>query len=654
MTIDDTAPAGGIHLPNLSIAPVAPPAVGLNGALAEALFTQSPFSTVIYDPDGRLLAVNPAFERLWDVTLRTAPPDYCILTDPELGRQGVLPFIRRAFEGETVITPAVRYDITRLSTDGAGRVRWTQGYLYPVRDAAGVMTHVVLTHLDVTEQKESEQALRAREERLRLAQRAAHIGTFDWHVPSGRVEWTEEEERLFGVRPGTFEGTIEGWGRFVVPEDLPRMQREMREVMARREREMDFAFRICRPDGEVRSIEGSAEFFYDADGTPLRMVGVNVDVTERVRAEEERRRSQTLLREMERIAHIGSWEWNLETGALWWSEELYRVYGVAPDSGPLSFERFAERVHPDDREMMRRTVERALRDGEPFAFDHRIIRPDGTLRTLHGRGRVFRDERGRPVRMVGSGQDITERKAVEEALLRAKEDAEAANRAKSDFLAVMSHELRTPLNAIGGYAELVELGVRGPVTEAQRQDLRRIQQSQKHLLRLINEVLSYARMEAGAVSYELADVNVAEEVGAAEAMVLPQASARGLTMEKCACAPELVARVDPERLRQILLNLLSNAVKFTAPGGRIGVRVEPADDAVAIRVWDTGVGIAPEKLQTAFEPFVQVGRGLNRPMDGVGLGLAISRDLARGMGGDLLAESTVGAGSTFTLLVPRA
>jgi PAS domain S-box-containing protein len=628
-------------------------AVGLDGALAGALFTQSPFSIVIYDPAGRLLAVNPAFERMWGVTLETAPPGYSVLTDPELERQGALAAIRRAFQGETVITPPVRYDISQVSTDARGKARWTQGFFHPVFDAEGTLTHVVLTHMDLTEQKEAEQALRDREERLRLAQRAARIGTFDWHVPSGRVTWTEEEERLFGLQPGTFAGTIEAWGSFVLPDDQARMQRDMADAMARGEREMDFAFRIRRPDGEVRCIEGSAEFLYDPDGAPLRMVGVNVDVTERVRAEEERRRSETLLREMERIARIGSWEWDLGTGALWWSEELYTIYGVDRSSGPLSFDRFAELLHPEDRPMVQLAVQQALRDGQPFAFDHRVVRPDGTVAYLHGRGRVFKDAAGRPVRMVGSGQDITERKHAEEAVLRAKEEAEAANRAKSDFLAVMSHELRTPLNAIGGYAELIELGVRGPVTDAQRQDLTRIQQSQKHLLRLINEVLSYARMEAGAVSFDLAEVNVAERVGAAEAMVLPQASARGLALERCACPPGLVARVDPERLQQILLNLLSNAAKFTAPGGRFGMRVDATDESVAIRVWDTGMGIPAEKLQTVFEPFVQVGRGLSNPMEGVGLGLAISRDLARGMGGDLTAESQPGAGSTFILTIPR-
>jgi PAS domain S-box-containing protein len=645
--------ANRIAVGGLEIVGAPSPAVPVDDAFARALFAQCPFSTVIYDPAGRPLAVNEAFTRLWGVTLETAPPGYSVLTDPELERQGVLPLVRRAFDGETVATPPVRYDMARVSTTGAGRARWTQGHFYPVRDAAGGITHVVLTHLDRTEQVEAEQALRQEEERLRLAQRAAHIGTFDWDVPSGRVAWTEEEERLFGIAPGTFGGTIEAWSRFVLPDDLERMNREMDDAMGRRAPDLDFAFRIRRPDGETRWIEGSAQFTYGADGTPLRMVGVNFDTTERRRAAAERRRSDALLREMERIARIGSWEWNLETGALSWSPELFGVYGIDPASGPIDFQRFLAQVHPDDREMIQSSVERALRDHQPFAFDHRIVCPDGSVRTVHGRGRVFLDEDGRPVRMVGSGQDITERKEAEEALRRARDEAEAANRAKSDFLAVMSHELRTPLNAIGGYAELIELGVRGPVTAPQRQDLHRIQQSQRHLLTLINEVLSYARMEAGAVSYDLATVSVGEAVGAAEAMVLPQASARGLTMERASCPPELAARVDPERLQQVLLNLLTNAVKFTPPGGRIGVRVDEVDGRIAVRVWDTGVGIAPDKLQTIFEPFVQVGRALSNPMDGVGLGLAISRDLARGMGGDLVAESTPGAGSTFTLLLPR-
>jgi PAS domain S-box-containing protein len=235
----------------------------------------------------------------------------------------------------------------------------------------------------------------------------------------------------------------------------------------------------------------------------------------------------------------------------------------------------------------------------------------------------------------------------------ARRDAEGANRAKSEFLAIMSHELRTPLNAIGGYAELIELGIHGPVTEAQHADLARIQQSQRHLLGLINQVLNYTRVGAGAVRYDLADVPLGEALAAAEALIVPQVRARGLAYVLGSVAPELVVRADHEKLQQVLLNLLSNAIKFTEPGGEVRVGCVARDETVAISVTDTGIGIPPEKLASIFEPFVQIDQRLTRPHEGVGLGLAISRDLARGMHGNLVATSTPGVGSTFTLTLPR-
>jgi len=238
----------------------------------------------------------------------------------------------------------------------------------------------------------------------------------------------------------------------------------------------------------------------------------------------------------------------------------------------------------------------------------------------------------------------------------AREVADAANQAKADFMAVMSHELRTPLNAIGGYAELLELGVRGPMTPQQIEDLQRIQRAQRHLTGLIAQVLNYAHIEAGRVRCELADVDVHEAVLTAEVLVGPQARAKGLNLEWKACDRGLVARADRAWLHQILVNLLGNAVKFTESGGRLTLECEAHPDRIEIRVRDTGIGIPTDKLEVIFEAFVQVGRRLNdaQPYEGVGLGLAISRDLARRMGGDLRVESREGHGSTFTLTVPNA
>ena len=240
----------------------------------------------------------------------------------------------------------------------------------------------------------------------------------------------------------------------------------------------------------------------------------------------------------------------------------------------------------------------------------------------------------------------------------ARRDAEAANRAKSEFLAIMSHELRTPLNAIGGYAELIDLGIRGPVTSEQRADLERIQQSQRHLLGLINGVLNYARVEAGAVRYALRAVPVDAIVATCEALVMPQMRAREITYVNAPTAAGLSVLADDEKLQQILLNLLSNAIKFTDRGGRIVLRTGASGDAgdavVRFEVTDTGIGIAPEQLGRVFEPFVQVDAKLTRTREGTGLGLAISRDLARGMGGELSVVSELGQGSTFTLTLPRA
>lgn len=301
-------------------------------------------------------------------------------------------------------------------------------------------------------------------------------------------------------------------------------------------------------------------------------------------------------------------------------------------------------------------LEVAARDGRVEDEAWRV-RKDGSLFWANVVITALRDEAGRLVGFAKVTRDLSERRAAEK---RAIEDAklvaesEAANRAKSEFLAIMSHELRTPLNAIAGYTQLLDMGVHGVVNDRQHAVLERIERSHRHLLGLINDILNLARIEAGRVEYRIEDVAVADLVNEILPMIEPQIAAKGLTCGVCV-APDLIVVADREKVQQILLNVLSNAVKFTPSPGRIAIDVALRDGCpgvVFLRVSDTGVGIPREKLEMVFDPFVQVDTRHTRVNDGSGLGLAISRDLARGMGGDLRARSVEGEGSSFTLTLP--
>jgi signal transduction histidine kinase len=256
--------------------------------------------------------------------------------------------------------------------------------------------------------------------------------------------------------------------------------------------------------------------------------------------------------------------------------------------------------------------------------------------------------------------ELQRRRDLEGELRDALRTAQAASRAKSDFLTVMSHELRTPLNAIAGHVQLLEMGLHGTLTDAQRQALERVQRSQRHLLGMINDLLNLAEVDAGRVHYAISHQPVAPALHAVASLLAPLATANGLAISvrpPVAGDEALQVQADPEKLQQILLNLVTNAIKFSTDGGRItveGGRCATDASLIEIRVHDTGVGMPTSQLISIFEPFVQLGVPVHGQRDGVGLGLSISRMLARGMGGELSAESEVGAGSTLTLALPLA
>ena len=305
-----------------------------------------------------------------------------------------------------------------------------------------------------------------------------------------------------------------------------------------------------------------------------------------------------------------------------------------------------------------------LADEIVAVFEHRThLHSEARLRTLTGEEIqvaftvTFPPDDPELRSVLVSLLDITARANAEQAARQATLEAETANRSKSEFLAAMSHELRTPLNAIAGYVDLIDLGIHGPVTDEQREALLRIRASGGHLLSLINDVLNFAKLEAGRIEYDIGDVRLGDVLLEVSAMLDAPLAAKNLTCD-VRVDPELRVRADPEKLRQILVNLLTNALKFTEAGGQItvdtGTRAGAPARAIYLRVSDTGIGIPQDRHNAIFDPFVQVHRSLTRTTEGTGLGLAISRDLARGMGGELRVRSAPGKGSTFTLTLAQA
>jgi PAS domain S-box-containing protein len=377
------------------------------------------------------------------------------------------------------------------------------------------------------------------------------------------------------------------------------------------------------------------------------------EVDQREAVDSALRASEQRLLEAQAVAHIGSWEWDIGDNAVWWSEELCRIYGT-PGSTP-SYEEFLEGVHRDDRARVEAIVRRAFEDHLPFAYEHRIVRPDGSVRTLAASGRVVTDESGQPIRMLGTGQDISERKQAEaaEAALAAEQSArlraEEANRVKDEFLAMVSHELRTPLNAVLGWARMLADGPSDP--ERLARGLEVIQRNAQMQAWLINDLLDVSEIKAGQLRLEMRPVNLHAIVSLAIDAVGAPAGAKNIQIS-AALAEQAHVQGDPHRLQQIVWNLLVNAVKFTPEGGRVDVRLGRADTQVSIQVTDTGRGIEADALPRIFEPFWQ-GDAVRR-QGGLGLGLTIVRTLVEAHGGRVEAASEgPGHGATFRVYLPE-
>jgi PAS domain S-box-containing protein len=563
-------------------------------------------------------------------------------------------------------------------TTAAGGRSWLRTSKIPLKDAAGKIIGVLGTYEDITETQRAEQALRDREQLLTETQRIAHIGSWRWDL-AGAFKWTDETYRIYGVSHETFTPTAKSLVSLLHPQDRPAMMRWIEACRAGKA-PGDIEFRALRPDGSVRSLSVRGELKYDAENRPAYMAGTVQDITQRKRVEEALQRSEASLRKSQAIGHIGSWELNLATNGLTWSNEVYRIFGLHPHEFGATYEAFLDRVHPEDRAAVEAAYAGSLHEErDMYEMEHRIIRRDtGEVRVVHEKCEHVKDAWGRVVRSVGMVQDITERKRAE-ALLQSQakhleklvqERTAALQETISEleaFSYTIAHDMRAPLRAILGFAHLLHTRHQKQISETGTEYLSHISDAAHRMDRMIQDVLALSRITRTQLKLEPVDL---DKVLRGILHSYPAFQPPHVQIQVHSPLPTVLA--NEAALTQCVSNLLGNAVKFVAVGltPRVEVWAEqlsvpltteaPPDGGLPfhpalvrpVRLWfaDNGIGIAADQQERIFEIFQRV----DKSYEGTGIGLAIVRKAMQRMGGKVGLESELGKGSRFFLEFSQA
>ncbi len=528
-----------------------------------------------------------------------------------------------------------------------GRSIWANVIFTLLRDDAGDPRYVIAIHEDITERKRTVEKLQAKQDLLDLAQKAARAMAFDWYIQEPVNTWSPEQEALYGLAPGTFDGRFESWKSLIHPNDWPVVIKSLQH--AHNTGEISIEFRVVWPDGSTHWLAANGQMFFDGEGLPHRMVGFTTDVTSRKRAEEELRRSEAFLAEGQHLSRIGNFSWSVASNEIMWSEQLYRIFEFDPGL-TITLELIGSRVHQDDLPMLFDMVERARNGSSDFEYEHRLIMPGNSIKHLHLIAHRAPDRDGQ-VEYIGAVQDVTERRRSEEALSKAR--SELAHVARASSLGVLTasiaHEVNQPLSGIITNAStcLRMLGADPPNIDGAIETARRTIRDGKRASDVITRLRSLFGKKD--VTTESIDLNEATE----EVLALSRSELqRGQVVVQTQLAKDLPPVVgDRVQLQQVILNLVLNASDAMSNVDdrprQMTIKTERSgDDHIRLNVRDTGVGLRPEIMNHLFDAF------FTTKDTGMGIGLSISRSIIEGHQGQIGATPNDGPGATFYFSVP--
>ena len=561
-----------------------------------------------------------------------------------------------------------------------GTRRWISVSSAALRNARGEIESVVVNFADVTEKTD-------RDQRLDLVVDGAGIGTWDLHVPSGRVLRSPRCAEMLGYAPSELSADLDAWARLLHPDDSAREKELLRAHLDGRTAEYQVEHRLRRKDGSYAWLLSAGRVTErDTDGSPVRVTGVNVDLSAQKEAEARLQRTSRQLEEAQAVARMGSWSFDLTTGTIEWSRQTYDLFGRNATDGPPDYAGMLHDYVDDDGSKLASAVTTTSTAGLPYSLILQTRFGHNGVRFIRGEGRARFDSEGVIVGMFGTATDVTAEVERETALAQARAEAEAANsklleinqdlelatarandmaqqaelasQAKSEFLANMSHEIRTPLTAILGYTDILRDELTNDEAHAHGLGaVNTIRRAGVHLLSVINDILDLSKIEAGKMAIEHIETSLPRLFFDVDSLMHARAAEKGVALVTSLTTP-IPERVlgDPTRIRQILMNMVGNAAKFTEQG-RVEVRAmlvtHGESPVLRVEVEDTGPGMTAKQARELFQPFTQADASVTRKHGGTGLGLTICRRLATLMGGVVRLDFTApGQGSRFVFELP--
>lgn len=495
---------------------------------------------------------------------------------------------------------------------------------------------------DITDRKKTEQHLQNATDRLTLALKSAAIGIWEWDITHNSLVWDERTEELYGLKPDEFPEAFNFWVSRVHPSDREFAASEV-HLAINGEKDYEPEFRIVLPDGRIRCLKAYGLVQRDNENEPQRLIGINFDITDRKLAEEHLLKSDTHLKTAQRIGKLGSWEFEVNTGKLTWSDEVFRIYGLEPSANPPDYEQLRLFIHPEDWQNFDQTVQAAMSLEQSYDLEHRIIQPNGTLIYVMARGEMIYNVSGQLTHIIGTAIDITDRKLAEAQILHTANQLANTNRELESFSYSVSHDLRAPLRHMNGFVNALHQRLKAH--EALQDPkvthyLQVIEKSSQKMGHLIDGLLMLSRF--GRRPLESKQISIRDLVDEAIEIIRTDPHHNHLVEFAIGDLPTTVG--DHTLLQQVFLNLIGNAVKFSRNHPQPYVEIDSLQDQT-IRIRDNGVGFQMEYADKLFGAFQRLHN--DSEFEGTGIGLAIVQRIVQRHGGSIWAEGYPDQGATF-------